>query len=230
VTTAKTIIAELKSMANPANVEGMARFGIKSDNTLGISMPALRAMSKPHRKNHDLALELWGSGFHEARILASLVDDPKQVTTEQMEKWTSEFDSWDICDQVCSNLWEKTPYAYDKAIEWSLRDEEFVKRAGFVLMARSVVGGKKDLNPSQISTIFSEIERGATDTRNFVKKAVNWALRQIGKSSQELNRQAIATAQKIALMDNSAAQWIASDALRELKSEAIQERLLKRAK
>jgi 3-methyladenine DNA glycosylase AlkD len=230
VTTAETIIAELKSMANPANVEGMARFGIKPDNTLGISMPALRAMAKPYHKDHVLALQLWDTGFHEARILASLIDDPKKVTPDQMEKWTSEFDSWDICDQVCSNLWEKTPYAYYKAIEWSRRDEEFVKRAGFVLMARSVVGGKKSLDPSQISTIFSEIERGATDKRNFVKKAVNWALRQIGKSSQELNRQAIATAQKIALMDNSAARWIASDALRELKSEAIRERLLKRAK
>jgi 3-methyladenine DNA glycosylase AlkD len=226
----ETIIAELKGLANPSNVAGMARFGIKSENTLGISMPMLRSLAKAYRKNHELAAELWQSGLHEARILASLIDDPQKVTPGQMDAWTADFDSWDVCDQVCSNLWEKTAYAYDKALEWSRRAEEFVKRAGYVLMARFVVGGKKALDPLQISIIFGEIERGAVDNRNFVKKAVNWALRQIGKSSRELNRQAIATAQKIALMDNSAARWIASDALRELKSEAVQQRLLKRAK
>jgi 3-methyladenine DNA glycosylase AlkD len=146
-----------------------------------------------------------------------------------MGKWTLEFDSWDVCDQVCSNLWEKTPYAYDKAIEWSRRDEEFVKRAGFVLMARSVVGGKKTPDPTEMANIFAEIERGAADKRNFVKKAVNWALRQIGKRSLELNKQAIISAERIAMIDNSAARWIATDALRELKSEAVQRRLHLRA-
>ncbi|APV43989.1 3-methyladenine DNA glycosylase AlkD [Dehalogenimonas formicexedens] len=230
MTAFETIVAQLKSLANPVNVAGMARFGIKADNTLGISMPILRAMARPHRKNHELALELWQSGIHEARILASLVDDPKKVTVEQMETWTVDFDSWDICDQVCSNLWEKTPYAYDKAVEWARRDEEFVKRAGFVLMARSVVGGKKRLDPTQMGVIFSEIERGAADGRNYVKKAVSWALRQIGKSSLELNRQAIDTATKIAAFDAPSARWIAADALRELKSDAVRQRLSARAK
>lgn len=230
MTTSVSIITELKSMANPTNVAGMARFGIKAKNTLGVTMPALRAMAKPYRKNHALALELWQSGIHEARILASLVDDPKQVTVDQMETWTGEFDSWDVCDQVCSNLWEKTPYACDKAVEWSRRDEEFVKRAGFVLMARSVVGSKKTPDATRMAVIFTEIERGATDKRNFVKKAVNWALRQIGKSSLELNCQAVTIAEKIAVLDNSAARWIAADTLRELKSETVQQRFLKRAK
>jgi 3-methyladenine DNA glycosylase AlkD len=230
MTASESIIAELKSLANPSNVAGMARFGINPERTLGIPMPTLRAMAKSHRKNHALAIELWRSGIHEARILASLVDDPKQVTADQMESWANEFDSWDVCDQVCSNLWEKTPYVYDKAIEWSRSDQEFVKRAGFVLMARSVVGGKKALGAGQLATIFSEIELGATDKRNFVQKAINWALRQIGKSSLDLNRQAIATAEKIALADNSTARWIAADALRELKSDLVQKRLLARIK
>jgi len=223
------IISRLKSMASPANVAGMARFGINAENTLGVSMPALRAMAKSYRKNHRLALELWDSGIHEARILASLFDDPKQVTADQMERWTSEFDSWDVCDQVCSNLWEKTPVAYEKAIEWSRRDEEFVKRAGFVLMARSVVGGKIP-DAGKLAVIFGEIERVATDSRNFVKKAVNWALRQIGKRSIELNRMAIATAEKISVLDSPAARWIAADALRELKSEAVHIRLGSKAR
>ena len=230
MTASESIIAQLKSMANPSNVAGMARFGINAENTLGVTMPMLRALAKSYRKNHILALKLWQTGIHEARILASLVDDPKQVSLDQMEAWTAEFDSWDVCDQVCSNLWEKTPYAFDKAIEWSRREEEFVRRAGFVLMARSVVGGKKTPDPTQMTTIFCEIERGAADKRNFVKKAVNWALRQIGKSSQELNGQAIASAERIALLDDTSARWIAVDALRELKSDTVQKRLLTRLK
>ena len=223
------IIAELKAMANPANVAGMARFGIKSDNTLGVPMPTLRSMARPYRKNHELALDLWDSGIHEARILASLVDDPKQVTVEQMEKWTGEFDSWDVCDQVCSNLWEKTPFAYEKAIEWARHQEEFVKRAGFVLMARLAVSDKKAPD-EKIAVFLPEIIHGSNDGRNFVKKAVNWTLRQIGKRSLELNSQAIAASKRIASLDIPAAQWIAADALRELKSEAVQARLQSKAK
>jgi 3-methyladenine DNA glycosylase AlkD len=208
---------------------GMARFGINPQNTLGVSIPALRAMARPHRKNHQLALELWDTGIHEARIMASLIDDAEQVTIDQMVAWTVAFDSWDVCDQVCSNLWEETPFAFNQAIRWSRREEEFVKRAGFVLMARLAVGGKKAPDADQIAVIFSEIERGADDKRNFVKKAVNWALRQIGKRSAELNRQAIQTAERIALLDSAAARWIAADALRELKSAAVQARLKARA-
>ncbi|MEL7561929.1 DNA alkylation repair protein [Dehalogenimonas sp. 4OHTPN] len=222
---ADDIIVHLKSMANPVNVAGMARYGIKSDNTLGVSMPLLRAMAMSYRRNHELALTLWDSGIHEARILASLVDDPKKVTPEQMDRWTANFDSWDICDQVVSNLWEVTPYAFEKAVEWVRRKEEFVKRAGFVLMARLAVSAKNIPNDAQIEAIFAEIERGAADSRNYVRKAVNWALRQIGKRSIELNLRAIAVAEKISGANNPAARWVASDALRELRSPAVQARL-----
>lgn len=226
---ADQIIAELKTMANPANVAGMARFGIKSDNILGISMPALRSMAKPYRKNHPLALGLWESGIHEARILASLIDDPRQVTLAQMEEWTGQFDTWDVCDQVCSNLWEKTAYAYEKAVEWSRREEEFTKRAGFVLMARLAVSDKK-VPDEKIAAFLPEIEQGSIDKRNFVKKAVNWALRQIGKRSLGLNRLSIETAERLGSLDNPSARWVAADALRELKNEAVQARLQSKAK
>ncbi|KTB48807.1 DNA alkylation repair protein [Dehalogenimonas alkenigignens] len=222
---ADDIIVHLRSMANPANAAGMARYGIKSDNTLGVSMPVLRTMAKSYRRNHELALALWDSGIHEARILASLVDDPKKVTPEQMDRWTASFDSWDICDQVVSNLWETTPYAFEKAVEWVRREEEFVKRAGFVLMARLVVGARNIPEGARIEVFFAEIEHGAADSRNYVKKAVNWALRQIGKRSFELNRRAIAVAEKISRSHNPAARWVASDALRELRSPAVQARL-----
>ena len=229
MTLKETILAELSAWANPINVAGMARFGISAKNTLGVSMPVLHSLAKSHRKNHELALELWESSIHEARILASLVDDPKKITVEQMEKWTAEFDSWDVCDQVCSNLWERTPFAYEKAVEWSRREEEFVKRAGFVLMARLAVSDKKAPD-DKLAAFLPEIEHGATNKRNFVKKAVNWALRQIGKRSIDLNRQAIAAAEKIAAIDSAAARWIAADALRELKSAAVQTRLQAKGK
>lgn len=222
---AEGIIARLKSISNPENVAGMARYGISTDNTLGVPIPVLRDLAKSHQRDHELAKALWDSGIHEARILASLVDDPKKVTSEQMDNWTGTFDSWDVCDQVVSNLWEKTPYAFEKAVEWVRREEEFVKRAGFVLMARLAIGGKKSPDVGRLKVIFAEIERGASDNRNYVKKAVSWALRQIGKRSLEFNCQAVVTAERIAKLDNPAARWVASDALRELKSTAVQSRL-----
>lgn len=219
-----SIIKDLKSLGNDSNVAGMARFGINTVNTLGISMPVLRQMAKAHRKKHGLAHELWQSGIHEARILACLIDDPRRVTQSQMDRWTTDFDSWDICDQVCSNLWEKTSFAYDKALEWSCRDEEFVKRAGFVLMARLAVG-KKDIPEHKLAELLPEIIRGSTDGRNFVKKAVNWALRQIGKKSTYLHSLAINTAGEISALSHPVARWIAADALRELKNPMVIERL-----
>jgi 3-methyladenine DNA glycosylase AlkD len=202
----------------------MARFGINPDNTYGVSVPALRRMAKEIGRDHILAQRLWASGIHEARILAGLVDDSKAVTEAQMEVWAKDFDSWDVVDGSCSNLFEKTPFALKKAVEWADRREEYIKRAGFVLMARLAVGTKK-ADEKTLETFLPYIEREADDARNFVKKAVNWALRQIGKHSPALNRKAIAAARRIAQQDSASARWIAADALRELTSPAVQERL-----
>lgn len=220
------IIKKLKSLSNPDNVAGMARFGINPDNTLGVSIPILRKMAKETGKSHSLALELWDSGIHEARILAGFVDDPKLITAEQMENWVKDFDSWDVCDQVCSNFFDRTPFAYQKAGEWSARDEEFVKRAGFVLMAALSVHDKKGQDDEFIRFL-PIIKREAIDERNYVKKAVNWALRQIGKRNKKLNRMAIDTAREIQKMESKAARWIASDALKELTGKAVQDKLLR---
>jgi 3-methyladenine DNA glycosylase AlkD len=225
--TSDEIIGYLKSLANAQNVAGMARYGISPHNTLGVSIPVLRDMARRRGKDHRLAQELWESNIHEARILAAYVDNPRQVTAEQMEKWALEFDSWDVCDQVCSNLFDRTPYAAQKAMEWSERDGEFIKRAGFVLMACLAVHDKK-ASDSLFESFLSLILKEATDERNFVKKAVNWALRQIGKRNRNLNVLAIQTAREIAGLDSRAARWIAADALRELTGEKAQSRLLAR--
>lgn len=212
---ASDVLKELKSQQNPHNVAGMARFGINPDNTYGIPIPVVRKMAARIGKDHQLALALWKSGIHEARILAGMVDDSWQVTETQMEAWVKEFDSWDVCDQVCMNLFDKTTVAYQKAIEWSGRKEEFVKRAGFALMACLAVHDKS-APESKFVQFFPYIKGAATDERNFVKKAVNWALRQIGKRNESLRQAAIKTAQEIQKFDSKAAKWIAGDALREL--------------
>ena len=222
--TSNQIISYLKGMANPQNVAGMARYGISPHNTLGVSIPVLRDIAKGRGKDHRLAQELWESGIHEARILAAFVDDPKRVTAEQLEKWAADFDSWDVCDQVCSSLFDRTPYAAQKAVEWSGHEEEFVKRAGFVLMACLAVHDKKASN-ALFESFLPYIQKGATDERNFVKKAVNWALRQIGKRNRSLNTLAVQTASEISRLDSRAAHWIAADALRELTSDKTQSKL-----
>lgn len=218
------ILEKLKALSNPKAVEGMARYGINPENTYGVSIPNLRKMAKEIGVDHGLAQELWASAVHEARILASMIDDPKTATEEQMERWVRDFDSWDTCDQCCMNLFEKTKPAYQKAVEWSANDREFVKRAGFVLMARLAVSDKK-ADDILLESFFPIIKRDASDNRNYVKKAVNWALRQIGKRNLHLNRKAIETAKEIQQMDSRGAKWIASDAIRELTGKAVQERL-----
>ena len=218
------IIKKLQSLKNPENVAGMARFGINPNNTYGVSIPTLRKMAKESGKDHSLAQELWASRIHEARILAGFVDDPKLVTAEQMENWVKDFDSWDICDQVCSNLFDRTPFAHKKAIEWSNREEEFVKRAGFVLMAALSVHDKK-AQDDEFLIFLPIIKREATDERNYVKKAANWALRQIGKRNSTLNKKAMETAKEIQKLGSKSARWIASDAVRELTSKSVQENL-----
>lgn len=212
------LIARLKTMENPANVAGMARFGINSKNTLGISVVTLRKIGREVGKDHALALKLWSSGIHEARILACLIADPKKVTPGLMNRWVKNFDSWDVCDQCCMNLFDKTPHAYEKVKEWSVRKEEFVRRAAFALMACLAVHDKKASN-RDFQRFFPLIKSSATDSRNYVKKAVNWALRQIGKRNTFLHREALRTATEIAKMDSASARWIAADAIRELKSK-----------
>lgn len=221
---AKAVLAEMRSMADPEAVKGMARFGITTSKALGISIPTLRKLARRLGKDHRLAGELWKSGIHEARILAAMVDDPELVTEEQMEEWVGQFDSWDVCDGCCGELFDKTNYAYAKALEWSGRREEYVRRAGYVLMAELAVHDKKAPDEAFIG-FFDPIERGSTDPRNFVKKSVNWAIRQIGKRDLRLNRQAVALATRISKFDSGSAKWVGSDALRELKSEAVRKRI-----
>ncbi len=234
----KKIIAKLKSHKDSKNIAGMARFGISAKNTLGVSMPVIRNMAKEIRKSflankraetekslkdrHNLALELWDSGIHEARILAGLMDEPSMVTGKQMEKWVKDFDSWDVCDQVCMNLFDKTEFAWGAPFEWSKRKEEFVKRAGFALMAALAFHDKK-ANDDDFLKFFPVIKREATDERNFVRKAVNWALRQTGKRNKNLCYSALKVAREIQKEnpDNKTARWIAGDAIRELENIRI---------
>lgn len=217
-------------MANPADLDGMARFGIQTSNSLGgIAMPRLQKLAKEIGKDHQLAGQLWASGIREARLLACMVADPKATTREQMERWVADFDSWDVCDTCCGYLFDRTSVAYSKALEWSSREEEFVKRAGFALTAFLAVHDKKAPD-EKFMQFLPVIKREATDDRNFVKKAVNWALRQIGKRNMRLNLAAIETAQEIREIDSRSARWIAADALRELKGDAVQARLNSKTK
>jgi len=211
------IITRLISMRNPANVAGMARFGINPTGTLGVPVADLRRVAKGIGRDHSLAQRLWRSGIHEGKILASLIDAPELVSERQMEEWACSFDSWDVCDVCCNNLFRLTRHAYAKASGWSGRDEEFVKRAGFVLMAVLAVHDKKG-GDDAFPGFLSIVEREAGDGRNFVRKAVSWALRQIGKRSKDLNAAAVDTAGRLLNQGSKSARWIARDALRELQS------------
>jgi 3-methyladenine DNA glycosylase AlkD len=222
MTTAE-IIQDLKKQANPKNVEGMQRFGIKGTDMLGISIPYLRKIAKEVVKlgedeRHTIAQQLWKTKIHEARILASMVDAPGKVGERQMEEWVKDFDSWDVVDQVALNLFSKLPNAYKKAIDWAHRKREFEKRAGFSLMA-VLAWHDKMADDAKFLDFFEIIKQEATDERNFVKKAVNWALRQIGKRNPKLRKLALKTTDEILKLDNKAANWIANNAARELEKK-----------
>ena len=216
----KYVISELKKRGSQYNREGMARYGINVETAFGVGAPAKYALAKRLGKNHDLALKLWDSGYHDARHIAGLIDEPAMVTKSQMNKWVKDFNSWDICDGTCNNLFRKTPYAFDKVFEWVKRKEEFVRRAGFVLIAVLAVHDKKRQDEDFI-LFFPLIKEYSSDGRNFVKKAVNWSLRQIGKRSQFLNELAINLCEEIKNIDSKSAKWIAADALRELKNPKL---------
>jgi 3-methyladenine DNA glycosylase AlkD len=222
----RQIIQKLKSLENPENVKGMTRYGINPENNLGINVTTLQSIAREIGKNHDLALKLWNSGIHDARMLAAHIDDPKLVTEEQMDSWVGDFNSWDVCDNACGHLFDKTPFGYKKAFEWSKKDEEFVKRAGFAIMAWSAVHDKKQGDQVFIDFL-SVIKRESIDDRNYVKKSVNWALRNIGKRNIDMNKIAIKTSKEILKIDSKSARWIANDAIRELTSDKIQQRLKK---
>ena len=218
------VLETLHSLSNPEAVSSMAKFGIKANKAFGVSVPALRKLAESIGKDHHLAQDLWDTGLHEARELATMIADPKQVTEDSMEQWVKDIDSWDVCDHCCGNLWDKTPFAYRKARDWSRRPEEFVKRASFSLMAALAVHDQAASDDAFIKFL-PIIKRESVDERNFVKKAVNWALRQIGKRNRNLNRQAIKTGREIQKLDSKPARWIAADALRELTNEKVQSRI-----
>lgn len=219
------ILARLKASANPAAVAGMARYGITPKRTVyGVSAPTLKHLARQIGTDHALARRLWVSGIHDARRIATLIDDPAQVDEAQMEEWAAEFDSWDICDGCCLHLFVWTPLAHFKAVQWAKRKEEYVKRAGFALMAQLAVHDNAAPD-AKFRRFLPLIIRASTDGRNYVKKAVNWALRQIGKRNLALNALAIAAANEIRQIDSNAARWIAADALRELTGAAVQSRL-----
>jgi 3-methyladenine DNA glycosylase AlkD len=220
----RSVLRSLEELADPARLEGMTRFGIDTSTALGVTVTELRGLARELGRDHALAEELWASGIHEARILASIVDDPDDVTERQMESWVRGFDSWDLCDQVCMNLFDRTPFAFDKAIEWSAREPEFEKRAGFALMASGAVH-RKDRPDRDFHAFLPRIRSESTDERTYVKKAVSWALRQIGKRSAGLHARAIRTARQIEAIDERSARWIARDVLRELESPAVRQRL-----
>ena len=220
------VVERLESLADPKHASGMAHFGIETRRAYGIRVPVLRKLARDTGKDHRLAQQLWATEIHEARILASMIADPRQVTEELMGSWAADLDSWDLCDGCCGNLFDKTEFAYKKVNEWSLRPEEFVKRAAFALMASLAVHDKKAHDEAFLGFL-PIIERESTDDRNFVKKAVNWALREIGKRNLDLNAAATESAGGIRRIDSRTARWIASDALRELASDKVQSRLRK---
>lgn len=226
MTSVEEALRKLRAKAKPSHLEGMARYGMVVERRLGVSIPEMRKMAKEYGMDHNLALQLWETKIPEAKILAAMIDDPRKLTEKQMEEWVKDINSWDICDQVCMNLFEKTPLAWKKILEWSEREEEFVKRTAFALMA-CLAWHDKEAEDEKFIKLFPILKSGATDERNFVKKSVNWALRNIGKRNPNLNKAAIKAAKEIQRIDSKAARWIAFNAIRELESEAVQRRLTK---
>lgn len=221
------LILLLKEIGDRNSVPFMARFGINPEFALGIRIPVLRRLSKEIGKNHPLALQLWEAKYHEGRILASMIADPKETTPDLADSWIKDFNSWDLCDQTCMNLFEKLPFAWEKTVEWCSREPEFEKRTGYVMIARLAVSDKKTAD-EKFEIFFPLLNQAATDPRNFVKKAVNWAIRQIGKRSLNLNKKMITLSRQISMKDNKTARWTAADALRELESKAVQNMLMKK--
>ena len=224
---ADQVMQRLYDLADPEKIQGMADYGLVGENRLGVAVPHLRKLAKEIGKDHHLALELWRKNVPEARIVATMIADPEQVTREQLEEWVSNFNAWDICDQACNNLFEYVPEAIASIPTWVEREEEFVRRTPFALIACLAWHDKK-ANDAFFLDYFPLIKRAADDERNYVKKAVNWALRNIGKRNPSLNKAALQLAEELKQMDSRSARWIAADAIRELRSEKIQQRILEK--
>jgi 3-methyladenine DNA glycosylase AlkD len=221
------VLTWLKRRGSRRTVQEMARYGIPSDGAVGVPMGTLLTLAKRLGKDHDLAIALWGSGCYEARLLASLIDDPQRVTRRQMNSWAASFENWADCDTVCFKLFDKTPFAWEKAQQWAASPREFVKRAGFTLMACLALHDKAAPDKKFLAFL-PLIEKGARDERNFVKKGVNWALRAIGRRNLSLNAAALTVAERLALREEAACRWVGKDALRELASPKVRLRLASR--
>ena len=217
------IVSKLKSKAKPDNLEGMARYGISTTNRLGVSIPDLRKLAKEIGKDHKLASQLWAKGIDETKILASMIGEEDKLTEEQAEKWVANFNSWDVCDQVCMNLFRKIPFIRNKIRKWSKRKEEFVKRAAFSLIACIAVHNKK-MPDDEFIKFFPIIKQGSVDKRNYVKKAVSWALRNIGKKNKNLHREVTKFAKELEKADSKSAKWIARDTLKDIQRESVKKR------
>lgn len=223
------ILSWLERRGTARNRAGMARFGIRSEKAFGVSMATMRPLVKRLGRDHDLALALWKTGWLEARILAGFVDEPSRVTSAQMDRWRQDFDNWAVCDSTCLHLFCRTPHAWGKVALWTRRRDEFGKRAAFALLAALTVHDKAAPD-AVFERALVVVEAAANDERNFVKKAVNWALRQIGKRSGRLNTAAVAVARRLAASTQAGPRWVGKDALRELTSEAVRRRLTTRVR
>ncbi|HXZ21117.1 MAG TPA: DNA alkylation repair protein [Candidatus Acidoferrales bacterium] len=225
----RALIARMAQIGSPRSVEKLSYWGIQTSRACGLSAPQMHALAREAGRDHALALELWQCGVHEARHIAAMVADPALVTESLMEEWARDFASWDVVDTCCCYLFVRTAHAWNKVVVWSRRPEEFIKRAGFSTMAYLAIHDKS-ASDEKFRALLPIIEREAHDERNFVRKAVNWALRQIGKRNLRLNRSAIAAGERIRRQDSRSARWIAADALRELRSPAVQRRLRQRTR
>lgn len=222
------LLAALRERGSEKGRAGQSRFGIATERAFGVSLPDIRALAKPHRNDHALARELWASGWKEARILATIIADPRQAECSELDLWAGDCNSWDVTDALAGNHVRRTTVAWDKAMQWPADSREYVRRAGFALQANLALHAKV-ADDACFEAFLPLIRANATDERNFVKKAVNWSLRQIGKRNQRLNRIAIAQAEALTEMDSPSARWTGRNALRELMSGKVQEKLRKSA-
>ncbi len=226
MTNVNEVLEMLRSAADVENLAGMARYGINSEKRLGVKIPRMRQIAKTVGRDHQLALDLWETGIPEAMVVASMVDEPELVTESQMDKWVADFNSWDVCDQVCMNLFDKTNYSWGRIEAWHKRQPEFVRRAAYALIACLAWHDKRAPDEKFIELI-PLIEEAAVDERNYVKKAVSWALRNIGKRNQRLHQVALETAQKLIQSESKTARWIGMDTVKDITSSAAQKRLLR---